>query len=157
MNPIAAFHRHTPALRVALALLVITAAGSAWAQVASTSAVPQIVCERPVYDFGVVGPTQVVQHVFVMENRGGAPLVITRVHGCCGATMELGAKTIAPGTNTTFEIKLTLAGRRGQVNKAFYLHSNDPMTPIYQLRMLGSCAASPAATNGPPAAPQAAH
>ena len=102
---------------------------------------PQLVCEQPLYDFGQAANTGAVSHVFVIANRGTAPLTIDRIHACCGASAHVAENTVAAGSNTTLEITLSLQGRQGAVNKAVYVHSNDPQCRIYQLRMIGTIVA----------------
>lgn len=106
---------------------------------------PRLACDQPAHEFGSVDNRKSVERTFILKNEGAAPLVITKIHGCCGASTRLGQPTIAPGTNTTLDISLSLKGRKGKVNKSFYVHSNDPQNPIFQLRMIGACI--PAGTN----------
>jgi len=113
--------------------------------VGKVSGTPTIVCETPVYEFGVMGNTGTVEHTYTIWNRGDSPLEINRFTSCCGSTARLGSKTIAPGTNTTFHVQLPLKGRQNEVRKAFYLGTNDPLKPYYQLLLRGT--AEPVVTN----------
>lgn len=112
-----------------------------------TNRAARIECIQPVYDFGTAGNTGRVNNVFVLRNSGNVELIITRVHACCGAAVELAQTNVPPGSNTTLKISMALTGRKGQLNKSFYIHSNDPINSIYQLRMIGF--AAPPASNKP--------
>jgi len=47
----------------------------------STSGPARISCAKPAFDFGKVAQGTKVKHVFVLENKGGAPLTIKRAAG----------------------------------------------------------------------------
>jgi len=96
----------------------------------------------PVFNFGVVAGTNAVEHTFILENRGDAPLTFGKVRGCCGAATSLRGKTVAPGTNTILHVKLSLRGRKGAVRKSMYVASNDPRQPYLRLQLTGSIADS---------------
>jgi hypothetical protein len=104
------------------------------------SAVPQLSCKSTSYEFGVSDGAASVEHTFVLENSGDETLTFGRVRGCCGASTSLRDKTVAPGTNTTLHVKLSLRGRKGTVTKSIYVASNDPKQPYLRLRLTGSVA-----------------
>jgi len=106
--------------------------------VMGASSAPKIACKAPVYDFGTMDSSESTEHTFVILNEGTADLEIGRIRGCCGATAVSATNRVAPGTNTTVKIKFTLAGRQGIQKKAFYVASNDPTQPYYQLMMSGT-------------------
>lgn len=116
-------------------LLVLTA-------IRSVEAAPKIACPAPVFEFGAVDRDEPVKHTFVISNQGDSALTIGRVRACCGATAKLGSKTIAPGTNTTLDVTLSLKHRVGAQKKSFYVASNDRKTPYYQLQLVGTAVAS---------------
>lgn len=87
---------------------------------------PVIRATELVYDFGIIaeedGP---VSHVFVVENKGSNPLVITRVTASCGCTRPEWTKApIASGK--TGEVKITYdpKGRPGPFVKTASIYSN---------------------------------
>lgn len=41
----------------------------------------RIACAKPVFDYGKVAQGKTVKHVFVLQNKGGAPLTINRAAG----------------------------------------------------------------------------
>jgi hypothetical protein len=112
--------------------------GVAVAQEVPAPPLPQLVCEQAAWDFGRTNGPAEVRHVFVLENRGAAPLVISDVRTCCGVTATLGGKTIPAGTNTTLEVGLSLADRKGPINKRVFVQCNDPTHPFFEVRLIGS-------------------
>jgi hypothetical protein len=106
--------------------------------VSIATAAPVIECDPPVLDFGAQANTSVVEHVFLVWNRGDSLLEISRVIGCCGASTKLTSRTIQPGSNTTFAVTLSLQGRRNAVRKAIYLVSNDPTNAHCRIQITGT-------------------
>jgi len=98
---------------------------------------PKIGCESPELDFGNKSQTNVVRYAFIIKNDGQAPLTISRVHTCCGADTRLITNSVPPQTNTLLELTLSLSGRTGPMHKSLYIHSNDPLNPIFQLKIKG--------------------
>jgi len=108
---------------------------------AQTGVGPKLVCETPVHEFGNACNEQDVEHVFSLRNEGSAPLAISKVAGCCGASTQLAQNNVPPGTGTTLRVTLSLRGRSGPVWKSFYVQSNDPFNPVYQLQFRGNAVA----------------
>lgn len=98
---------------------------------------PRLVCDKPEFDFGIVDNNTSVEHVFVLKNEGDKPLDIKKVRACCGASAKLEKNIVAPGSNTTVKVKLSLRGRTGRQRKAMVVMSNDPKQPNYQLVITG--------------------
>ncbi|MFO7871199.1 MAG: DUF1573 domain-containing protein [Kiritimatiellia bacterium] len=122
---------------ISLFLFALSWGSSAHGKGAQTGA-PIIACDHPIFDFGQVTNRNHVEHVFVLKNAGSAPLEIKKVRGCCGASTQLGQQSIAPGSNTTLNVRLSLRGRNGKVKKVVYVHTDDPKNPYYGLRLIGT-------------------
>lgn len=118
-------------------LVMGTATIQTWSQSSSSSS-PRLVCDNPELDFGNKSRTNIIHHVFIIKNAGDAPLMISRVHACCGAETRLTLNSVPAQTNTIFEITLSLSGRIGPMHKSIYIHSNDQANPIFQLRIKGN-------------------
>ncbi len=104
---------------------------------------PHIVCDNPTWSFGAVDNNQVIEHTFVLANRGDAPLKIERTRTSCGCTVaNVPDKTLDPGEQTELTARLSLKGRRGRQNKTITVVSNDPDTPNLQLRLQGEAVAA---------------
>lgn len=106
---------------------------------AGLAGAPKLVVEGTgTVDFGRYPAREQKTAVFILANRGDAPLVITHVRKSCGcATAELAAKTLAPGA--TAELKTAILGNHvtGSYSKNFYIESNDPATPLITLTLSG--------------------
>ena len=99
---------------------------------------PRIACKEPEYIFGEAHNTGSIDHAFVISNEGDMPLNIGKIRSCCGATAGIAQEVIAPGSNTTFRVSLSLRGRTGPQKKSFYIASNDPNHPYFQVQMTGT-------------------
>jgi hypothetical protein len=103
---------------------------------------PRLACRQAEHLFGVVENHKSIEHVFTLANDGDAALQIGNVRACCGATASIAINSIAPGSNTTLKVVLSLQGRNGEQRKSFYVASNDPKQPYYQLRLVGTAVAA---------------
>lgn len=96
---------------------------------------PKIVPHEKEFNFGDVKAGEVVSHNFIIFNRGGDVLKITRVKASCGCTAAEPAKTeLAPEDSTIIKVEFNTKRRKGKQKKYVYIFSNDPETP--QLRLL---------------------
>ncbi len=91
---------------------------------------PKLVIPQDTWDFGRVGPTEVVSHTFVLKNEGEAPLTIARIYTTCGCTTaELTARVIPPGKVALLRLIFDAGYHdvRGQrVRRGVIIESNDP-------------------------------
>jgi hypothetical protein len=78
-----------------------------------------------------------VSNVFIVENRGDAPLRLGDMRVCCGGTMQVSAKDIPPGGRTEIAVSLSVRGRSGMQNKSMYIETDDPRHPWFRLRFTG--------------------
>lgn len=94
------------------------------------AAQPQIQVSEKFYDFGSVGPQDVVRHEFVIRNVGAAPLTISRAYTTCGCTTaEFSATLIPPGQVATVELVFDAGfhDTAGQtVRRGLIIENNDP-------------------------------
>jgi len=59
---------------------------------------PAVSIPESSYNFGSVGPKDIVQRKFIIRNNGEAPLTISRAYTTCGCTTaEISASVIPPG------------------------------------------------------------
>jgi len=126
-----AFPLPTPVIILAVCLL------SGQALPAATNA-PIIACDAPLHDFGSVTGEDIVNHTFLLENRGQADLHVLKVQVSCGCTTtKLARDTIPPGETAALSVGFNPKGRRGPQSKDIYVHSNDPAHPLFRLMMQG--------------------
>lgn len=97
-------------------------------------------CENRVYDYGSITntPGAAITNVYTLRNIGTDSLHITRVRACCGASYVLESDTLPPRTESPLTVVVSLKGRVGKQRKAFYIHSSDPIQPVFQLLMTGT-------------------
>lgn len=77
------------------------------------------------FDFGAIGDTVKVTHIFRIENKGDDSLTISDVHASCGCTAAvLDKKTIAPDGFANLEVTLDPKGKIGKIEKSVWITSN---------------------------------
>lgn len=91
---------------------------------------PAIVLPKTSYDFGRIGPTEIVEQTFVLRNDGDAPLTISRAYTTCGCTTaEFSASVIPPGQVATVKVVFDAGfhDSAGQtVRRGIIIENNDP-------------------------------
>jgi hypothetical protein len=91
---------------------------------------PVIVLPENSYDFGSIGPTDVVERTFVIQNTGDAPLTISRAYTTCGCTTaDITARLIPPGKVASVSITFDAGfhDTAGQtVRRGLIIENNDP-------------------------------
>lgn len=93
---------------------------------------PQPNMEAPerAYDFGLIGPQDVVEREFIIRNTGEAPLTISRAYTTCGCTRaEISASVIPPGKAAIVKVIFDAGfhDTAGQtVRRGLIIENNDP-------------------------------
>nr|BAG82755.1 hypothetical protein [uncultured bacterium] len=91
---------------------------------------PRIAVPETRYDFGRIGPQDVVERTFVVRNEGQAPLTISRAYTTCGCTIaEFSASVIPPGKVATVRVVFDAGfhDTAGQtVRRGIIIENNDP-------------------------------
>ncbi len=91
---------------------------------------PKIQISEANYDFGNIGPQDIVEHEFVIRNVGEAPLTISRAYTTCGCTTaEISARIIQPGEVATVKLIFDAGfhDAAGQtVRRGLIIENNDP-------------------------------
>jgi hypothetical protein len=91
---------------------------------------PAIAVSEKSYDFGSIGPHDVVERTFVIFNTGDAPLTISRAYTTCGCTTaDISARTIPPGKVASVSITFDAGfhDTAGQtVRRGLIIENNDP-------------------------------
>ena len=109
-------------------LILIFAFGlmhTAMAQEKMVAEGPAISFEEKLFDFGVIVQGDTVEHTFVFENIGTAPLKILSARGSCGCTVpSYSTEAIAPGEKGEVFVRFRSAGKSGQQNKTVTLVTN---------------------------------
>ncbi len=77
------------------------------------------------FDFGAIGDSVKVTHIFRIENKGDDSLMITNVHSSCGCTAAvLDKEAIAPDGFANLEVTLDPKGKIGKIEKTVWITSN---------------------------------
>lgn len=100
---------------------------------------PVIRVESPTHDFGTAETGDKVEHTFLVQNAGTAPLVISQVRAACGCTTaDVAGREVPPGGTTELKVVLDLRDRKGSQNSVVTLKSNDPEHGELKLSLVGS-------------------
>ena len=91
------------------------------------------------WDFGFIPRGAKVTHNFLLKNVGNDTLKITNVRKSCGCTAAPLRKTVLPpGDTTMLEVTFNSGSYQGQVSKAVYVESNDPIEPFLDISFLAN-------------------
>ena len=119
--------------------LILLTSGLVFAQEQSDKAQvtgPSFTFEEDSYDFGDIYQGDVVDHVFVFENTGTEPLIITNVKVTCGCTATNWTRDpILPGEQSSIKVKFDSAGKIGRQNKVILIVSN-ATNPLPQVKIV---------------------
>ncbi len=98
---------------------------------------PKIVLFEDSYNFGSIGPTDVVTYDFKIANLGEAPLTINRAYTTCGCTTaDFTTTVIPPGKVSIVTMRLDAGFHdvRGQtVRRGIIIENNDPKNPQVEI------------------------
>jgi len=95
---------------------------------------PLIQIDNPDHDFGKIYRGETAEHIFIIRNRGSAPLEIKNVRSTCGCTVTtIGKRNLEPQESTELTAVFDSGRYRGEVIKNIYIYSNDPENPIKKL------------------------
>jgi len=97
--------------------------------------VPSIYFPVTEHDFGRVYEGEKVKTEFDFENRGTAPLEITRVQTSCGCTIvEKPTAPVDPGGKGKIAVEFDSKRRKGDQEKDVRIFTNDPQRPLIKLK-----------------------
>lgn len=87
---------------------------------------PIITFSERLFDFGEINSGDIVEHTFVFENTGNAPLIISNAKGSCGCTVPKYDRevAIAPGEKSEMVVRFNSRGKSGMQNKTVTIYSN---------------------------------
>lgn len=91
---------------------------------------PSIAVNQRYYDFGSLGPNDVVTRQFIIANNGEAPLTISRAYTTCGCTTaDFTSAVIPPGKISIMTLRFDAGFHdvRGEtVRRGVIIENNDP-------------------------------
>ena len=104
----------------------------------SEPSLPAAYFAEPDFDFQTAVEGTEVPHDFIVENTGGATLLIERVKTSCGCTTASYTKEIPPGSKGKISIKANTEGYAGsRFSKSITVSCNDPKQREIHLRISG--------------------
>jgi hypothetical protein len=117
---------------VAVATLLAVAGGAD----ERPTAAPRIQVEPESFDFGKAQPGKTLRKEFTIRNFGDAALVIEGVSTTCGCTAAISAQSrVEPGGRTSLRVTFETRTFSGKVERQVLVRSNDPKTPLLQVRV----------------------
>ncbi|MCB0112575.1 MAG: DUF1573 domain-containing protein [Caldilineaceae bacterium] len=101
---------------------------------------PQPNLDLPVlfWDWGEIPVRPPVQQTFPIQNKGNEPLIVTKVVTSCGCTVaDLSSSYIPAGRRADLVVTFDPAyhDTSGPVTRIVWLETNDPDTPLVELRL----------------------
>jgi len=120
------------------AILLVLMPGVVLAQNTDASGTPAIHVPEPAFQFDTVVSGRDVTHDYLLQNRGTAPLKISRVKTAWGCAATSFTREIPPGGEGKVTLKLkTSSYGNSDVKKKAIIHSNDPDKPKVTLTIFG--------------------
>ncbi len=105
---------------------------------------PVIRVEPPGFDFGTVVAGKKLRKEFRLRNAGDQALLLKPVRTSCGCTVgKLTQTRLEPGASTTLAVSLDTGTSRGRLVKSVLVPSNDPKTPLLEIKIQATVAGSP--------------
>ena len=99
---------------------------------------PKAVVAEQVFEFGRMGTDEQRRHVFRIENKGEATLVIAKGPTECKCTLSsLANHQVAPGASTEIEVEWTPREPDRLFDKTAIIWTNDPASPEIHLEVAG--------------------
>jgi hypothetical protein len=126
-----------PRVVLALPLLVALAAGPPLAAAAAqeTPAAPRAVVPETVLDLGIVPRGDKVTGEFTLENRGTAPLVVSRTHSTCSCLVVRADSPIPPGGSGKIVVEVDTEVLDGASATRVTIYTNDTENPMIRLQV----------------------
>lgn len=86
---------------------------------------PIITFSEKMFQFGEINQGDIVEHIFIFENTGNAPLILSDVKVTCGCTVPSWPKDpIASGESAEMQVRFNSRGKSGAQNKIITIISN---------------------------------
>jgi len=118
----------------ALAVAALVAVGAGADE--KPAAAPRIRVEPESFDFGKAQQGKTLRKEFTIRNFGDAALVIEGVSTTCGCTAAISAQSrVEPGGRTSLRVTFDTRTFSGKVERDVLVRSNDPKTPLVQVRV----------------------
>ncbi len=122
---------------------VLFVSGSALDAPVAKASGPAIRVDPDGFDFGRARPHRGLRKTFTLRNAGDQDLILRRPRTSCGCTVaELSASRLEPGCSTPLTVTLSTGRSRGPIEKSVVVPSNDPKTPLLEIKLRAVVVAS---------------
>ncbi|MDI6796156.1 MAG: DUF1573 domain-containing protein [Desulfatibacillaceae bacterium] len=82
-----------------------------------------LVCENPVFDFGIAGPGDEITHVFWLANNSQQPVIITRIVAPCETALDQKPEEpVAPGFSFPLGLRIKAEETPGHFARRIIIH-----------------------------------
>jgi len=89
------------------------------------------------FDFGSIGPSDVVERQFALSNQGSGDLIVQQAYTTCGCTTaDLTSAVIPPGKTALITVRFDAGYHPAAgttVRRGLILETNDPQTPTLEI------------------------
>jgi len=99
------------------------------------SQAPCITLEKTLFEFATIRPRSQNTATFTFRNTGEETLKITGIDKCCGTTVTVDRRELAPGQSGQVQAVLRAGERPGALKKEIALLTNDPLRPRVPLTL----------------------
>lgn len=100
---------------------------------------PQAMVLQAVRDFGFLPQRAEVSHTFWLQNRGRAPLNVSKIKAGCSCTSASKiSKPVNPGDSAAVEIRFRSGRYRGKVHKKTTVFTDDPKREELELHIIAT-------------------
>jgi hypothetical protein len=121
-----------------LVLVLVMALFASVLHAQTSTSGPVLAFKEKEVNFGNIAQGAKVEHTFVFENKGNAPLIISNVAVTCGCTATSWPKEpIAPGKSSELKISFNSAGKMGAQNSVVRIYSN-ATEPIEKVTLISN-------------------
>jgi hypothetical protein len=99
---------------------------------------PRAKFDKLVYDYGEINEGDKASTAYVLTNVGKADLIIRKSKASCGCTASQPEKMLLkPGESTKINVTFDSTGKPGEQQKDVTVVTNDPVNPVYKLKIKG--------------------
>lgn len=118
----------------AAALVALWCAGGPAAAQPALNSGPMIHLSERMVELGDLPQHERREHAFRIENRGTAPLAITKIETTCSCTAAIASDSVlAPGETTDLNVTYNTKDKEGEETQIVVLYTNDPAEPRIDL------------------------
>lgn len=98
----------------------------------------KLVCKDFLYNFGLIGPDEVVTHVFKVRNEGNLSFPLRCIRAGCGCTKgKLNTRILDPGAEAELTVTFDAKGRSSNQFRTINVYAENSNVPALTVYMKG--------------------